>query len=217
MLKMRRLLLILTFLSGALVANAQDLRSCFVDMPDSLSPLLTKINREDCLDFMDSKMRAVVTNRMEKPSEMTALEENYIALDLTSESTLQMKLLPGKGKEKVICVVSTMKTGAQDSRISFFTTSWQPLDATKYYNLEFSVSDFMKPLEQDASYQLRDAYSEADILFLKMDLDPKESRMILTCTTKDYLSKETAELLEDRFLGPVTLDWIQGKGFRRIQ
>lgn len=213
---MRRLLLVLTFLSGALMADAQDLRSCFVNMPDSLSPLLTKINREDCLDFMDSKMRAVVTNRMEKNTEMTALEENYIALDMTSESTMQLKLLPGKGKEHIICVVNTMKTGAQDSRVSFFTTSWQPLDAKKYYNLEFSVSDFMKPLEPDAPYQIRDAYSEADILFLKMDLDPKEDRLRLTCTTRDYLSKETADLLADRFLGPVTLDWVQGKGFKRL-
>ena len=43
---------------------AQSLRECFVAMPDSLSPLLTKINREDFLDFMDSGMKAEVTNRM---------------------------------------------------------------------------------------------------------------------------------------------------------
>jgi hypothetical protein len=41
----------------ALFAQAQDARTVFINMPDSLMPLLTKVNREDCIDFLDSKMR----------------------------------------------------------------------------------------------------------------------------------------------------------------
>ena len=46
----------------ALFAQAQDARTVFINMPDSLMPLLTKVNREDCIDFLDSKMRAQVKN-----------------------------------------------------------------------------------------------------------------------------------------------------------
>ena len=33
-------------------------KTLFVNMPDSLSPLLTKVNREDCIDFLESKMKS---------------------------------------------------------------------------------------------------------------------------------------------------------------
>ena len=43
--------------------QAQEAKTLFVNMPDSLSPLLTKVNREDCIDFLESKMKAQVENR----------------------------------------------------------------------------------------------------------------------------------------------------------
>ena len=41
---------------GAL--SAQLAKTCFTKMPDSLSPLLTAVNRADCIDFLESKMKA---------------------------------------------------------------------------------------------------------------------------------------------------------------
>ena len=52
------------FVSTAL--QAQEAKTLFVNMPDSLSPLLTKVNREDCIDFLESKMKAQVENRFGK-------------------------------------------------------------------------------------------------------------------------------------------------------
>ena len=46
--------------------QAQEAKTLFVNMPDSLSPLLTKVNRADCVDFLESKMKAQVENRFGK-------------------------------------------------------------------------------------------------------------------------------------------------------
>ena len=51
--------------------QAQEAKTLFVNIPDSLTPLLTKVNREDCIDFLESKMKAQVENRFGKKSEMT--------------------------------------------------------------------------------------------------------------------------------------------------
>ncbi len=56
-------------------------------MPDSLSPLLTKVNREDCIDFLESKMKAQVENRFGKKSEMTDLSKDYIRMQMSAQST----------------------------------------------------------------------------------------------------------------------------------
>ena len=73
--------------------QAQEAKTCFINMPDSLSPLLTSVNRADCIDFLESKMKAEVTNRFEGKSEMTALSSDYISMQVTSQSSWQMKLL----------------------------------------------------------------------------------------------------------------------------
>ena len=44
-------------------AAQKEARTVFVQMPDSILPLLTEVNRADCIDFLDSHMRAQVTNR----------------------------------------------------------------------------------------------------------------------------------------------------------
>ena len=53
---------------------AQTMRQLFVSLPDSvLMPQLTKVNREDCIDFLDSKMKAEVTNRFDGKSTLDTL------------------------------------------------------------------------------------------------------------------------------------------------
>ena len=52
------------FVSTAL--QAQEAKTLFVNMPDSLSPLLTKVNREDCIDFLESKMKAQVRSEEQR-------------------------------------------------------------------------------------------------------------------------------------------------------
>ena len=42
--------------------QAQEAKTLFVNIPDSLTPLLTKVNLEDCIDFLESKMKAQVEN-----------------------------------------------------------------------------------------------------------------------------------------------------------
>jgi len=49
--------------------QAQEAKTFFKNMPDSLSPLLTAVNRADCIDFLESKMKAEVTNRFGGKSE----------------------------------------------------------------------------------------------------------------------------------------------------
>ena len=74
-----------TFVSS----QAQEAKTLFINVPDSLCPLLTKVNREDCIDFLSSKMKAQVENRFGQKSEMTDLSKDYIRMQMTPETTWQ--------------------------------------------------------------------------------------------------------------------------------
>lgn len=48
---MKKTLFVIGMLLCGLSLYAQDMKTLFIAMPDSVAPLLTKVNREDCVDF----------------------------------------------------------------------------------------------------------------------------------------------------------------------
>ena len=113
------LLLVLGWFAVTPLCAQQEAKTVFVNMPDSLSPLLTAVNRADCIDFLESKMKAKVENRFGRESEMTELGKDYIRLRTTSQSTWQMKLLATSDTTQVICTVSTACAPVCDSSVRF--------------------------------------------------------------------------------------------------
>ena len=74
------------------IVSAQSMRTLFVEMPDSIMPLLTKNNREDCVDFIDAGMQARVTNRLDSKSELLKFTPDYLLLKTSSSGSMQMKM-----------------------------------------------------------------------------------------------------------------------------
>ncbi len=130
--------------------QAQEAKTLFVNMPDSLSPLLTKVNRADCVDFLESKMKAQVENRFGKKSEMTELGKDYIRMQMSPQTTWQMKVLALNDTTNVICTVSTACAPACDSSIRFYSTDWKPLTDSQFISLP-AMSDFLNTPDS-ASY-----------------------------------------------------------------
>lgn len=208
---MKRMIpLILLFLCSVSLA-AQSMRTVFVSMPDSLAPLLTKVNKEDCIDFLDSQMKAEVKNRMGKTVEMKQLTDDYVLMQTSSVSTLEMKLLPVNDSTRVVCMVKTVCGPVCDSAVRFYDTSWKS---------ELDAASFLKLPEADAFYLPKDSLSETDLLVLKKadmhlmkaSLSADEATLSFEYTTPAYLNKEDCEKLQP-FLRkePVVLRWKDGR------
>ena len=146
------------FVSTAL--QAQEAKTLFVNMPDSLSPLLTKVNREDCIDFLESKMKAQVENRFGKKSEMTDLGKDYIRMQMSVQSTWQMKVLALNDSTNVICTVSTACAPACDSSIRFYTDDWKPLTTSLFITLPV-MGDFLNTPDSAGVYEFDEARRSA--------------------------------------------------------
>jgi len=136
---MRRLLLFF-FLCGVLTTSAQTLiRDVFKQMPDSIVPYLTANNRLDFIDFIDSNMKAEVTNSLGGKSELVKLTDSYLNLVLNASASLQMRLLdvtePVDSASQIICFVRTFGTDIQESIVDFYSLKWKPLPLSGYLKL----------------------------------------------------------------------------------
>jgi hypothetical protein len=207
---MRKLFLILLSFC-ALSATAQNMKSVFIAMPDSIAPLLTQVNKEDCVDFLDSNMKAEVTTRFGGTAEMKVLTEDYVFLQTTPSSTLEMKLLPVNDSTKVVCMVKTVCASACDSEIHFYTSDWKG---------KMAVGDFLQKPEQEAFYLPNDSVTEesvlirkkADMHLMKASLSKEDASLTFIYITPDYLNKEDKKQML-RYLNPnpVVFQWKDGK------
>lgn len=190
---------------------AQNMKSVFVAMPDSVTPLLTKVNREDCIDFLDSNMKAVVKNRFGNVAEMKVLTDDYVLMQTSEVGTLEMKLLPLADSTKVICMVKTVNVPVADSSVRFYTSDWsQQLDVKEF--LQFpSMDAFFLPNDslKDEAILTR---KKADMHLMKAQLSKEDTSLTFTYTTPDYLNEEDREKLSPHLRKePIVLRWSEGK------
>lgn len=187
---MRRLILSLCIcVLAGWSAGAQDMAAVFTVMPDPMVPQLENAWRKDLIDLFRSGKEARLKNRMNGMSMLKQLTADYLLLQVTDNSTIELKLLPLINNTFVICQVTTVEGPVPDSRVSFFTTEWEPLVAADLFT-PVTVDCFIREGvdRQDAAFQ--DAVSRLDMELMKYSLSPDSPTLTATYTTPLYLSEE---------------------------
>ena len=192
-------------------AFAQDMKSVFISMPDSIAPLLTKVNKEDCVDFLAYDMKAEVKNRFGGVTELKVLTDDYLFLQTTANSSMEMKLLPVNDSTKVVCMIKTVCSSAYDSEVHFYSSDWkQKLMTTDYLSKPEGDMFFLPVDSSDEEYAL--IRKEANVHLMKASLSKEDVSLTFIYTTPDYLNKENKEKLESYLRKePVVLKWQEGK------
>ncbi|MBO5250606.1 MAG: DUF3256 family protein [Bacteroidaceae bacterium] len=208
---MRKILLIFASFFCTLSVVAQDMKTVFLSMPDSITPLLTKVNKEDCIDFLASDMKAEVKNRFGNVSEMKKLTDDYVLIQMTSQSTLEMKLLPLNDSVKVVCMVKTVCASACNSEVHFFSSDWkQELSQKALLQIPKAEEFFLTPDSIVPEYM--EARKKADMDLMKASLSADNASLSIWYTTPDYLNQEDREkLLPYLRKEPMILQWESGR------
>lgn len=210
--------MIITFLLACACSvgiSAQQAKNYFINMPDSLMPLLTTVNRADCIDFLGSKMKAEVSNRFGSKSEMTDLSSDYIRMKMSDRSSWQMKLLATGDTTKVICTISTACAPVCDSAIRFYTTKWQELPVSDFLDLP-SIKNFIS-VPDTADYSVQDAVRQVDLLLMDATLSAADNSLTFTLTTPGYMESDVADKLKPYLHNPLIYNWEKNKFVPRKQ
>lgn len=141
---MKKTFILFSLLLLALSVGAQPkIADLLREMPDSLLPLLSKNNRLDMIDFCEAKMKAEVTNLLEGNSEMTALTDDSLSIQLSGTQRVDIYLVEAREEydscRQVVCMVSTYQlpsTKEEEVLTSYYSVRWnlllQPAVASRH-------------------------------------------------------------------------------------
>ena len=194
----------------AMAGRAADLRTLFVSMPDSILPTLTKSDRMDFLDYMDSGMKARVRNKLGGESVMTQFEENMLSIQTSQAGRFDLVLLKKGKNETLICIIRTVNAKYDDSRLSFFTEDWKPVPTGQLIELP-KLDDYLtkEALKSDSL----DVFKKKSMLRLQ-SIVPVDGALEFRYTSLDDLG-EDADKYRDWFKPtPLRYTW-NGKTFKR--
>lgn len=208
---MKRIFLLLLVSCSIWQAQAQKMRDVFAHMPDTVLSLLTEYNRLDCIDFIENNQEAKVRNRMDGFSVLQKLTKDYLRLQLTASTQIEMKLLSGKDSLEYIALLKTYSAPAKSSVISFYTLDWQKLPAASF----MKAPDFDSFWKQPA---LADQAETDSIAYLKkmMDLRPvvaslSESDESLTFILQPVDLEDKDSISISKRIEPVVYLWNRQK------
>lgn len=196
------------FLSFALTATvfAQDINKVFKDMPRDIIYGLNPELNEMLLDSPKDTTKFVATVVYES-IKRKAFNSEFIALQTSKAGMTEIKLLPLINESKIICVVQTVSGVVTDSRISFYTDKWEPVDGSDLLPKR-DVNWFLKEDVDKSSEKYAHAISSLIMNPMKYTLSPDEAILTVEFDPKGFLSNEDYKNLEP-FLKqePKVLKW----------
>lgn len=210
---MKRIIVALMMSVVLVSAKSADIKNLFVEMPDSIMPLLVKNNRLDMLDYMDIGMSAKVKNKLGGESEMTLLKDDMISISMTDVTEYDIKLFYGKDSLVTIAVIETVCGGYCDSDVTFYNDKWQPLDKQKLILMPL-FNDFLdkKLMKQSKN---KTAIDEMYYRMMMIDSAPKSDVITFTLTTTDTILDEE---IRDSIFKTTSINYRwNGKKFVRLK
>ena len=198
---MKKILIIICFLTCWLGVSAQSLREVWIEMPDSILPYLSKSQRTELADYVEMKAEPAVMSTFGDSVRIERMTNNYLLLKANEATRLEIKLLDNN----TLALVQTWMAPAAESKLSLFNLQWQPKEAVVAYK-----ANIIKP----------DSMSDEDFSDLKTLMSPRLKEYRLSADNNSLsvswnyplLSKKDVKRVTE-LLKPQVLNWT-GKDFR---
>ncbi|MBF1580003.1 DUF3256 family protein [Prevotella sp.] len=198
---MKKILIIICFLTCWLGVSAQNLREVWIEMPDSILPYLSKSQRTELADYVEMKAEPAVLSTFGDSVRIERMTNNYLLLKANEATRLEIKLLDNN----TLALVQTWMAPAAESKLSLFNLQWQPKEAVVAYK-----ANIVKP----------DSMSDEDFSDLKTLMSPRLKEYRLSADNNSLSVSWNYPLLSKKDVKRVTellktqvLNWT-GKDFR---
>lgn len=167
----------------------------YVNMPDSLNPLLSKQNRMELLAYYKVHQGDSILNRFKKKVQLLNFDtlNCHISVKNSRTSLFELKVFRAGSKQAVVAVINTVGGSVSASRIAFYDTTWHALP------IQFEMPKSILWLNPTA---LSASETDADFVktwlehsFVSLSFDLKNELLVAKDNSLNFVGDEDGKLL----------------------
>lgn len=186
---MKQTLLVLICCFFPFFAQSAEIEKIFTSMPDSMIPQLEEPWRKDLIALHKSGKEARLQNLMNGYSKLEEMTDDFIAIQVTERSRIEIKLLPLINNTHIVCLIRTAYGPVPDSQLSFYTTDWEPIANNGMFTPTSPEWFYKEKIDKnDPTFQFIQA--RLDMCLFKYSLSGDSNTLTVEYTTPLYLNKE---------------------------
>ena len=202
-----------TFVAGHAYVNAGEASDAaltaskvFAEAPLEVLDMLRPSTRLDMLDYYnqaDSILTA--TNALGGESRLVQVAPDYLKVEVTPVSTLEIKILRSGRKETVMTLYTVGEEGAaRDTEVRFFDSDMKPLDRRKLLKAP-KLADFFALKGSGVSEE--ELAGKIPFMAVEYKSGPGEAPLKATLTALGVISREDMEILSPLLSPPLEAPW----------
>lgn len=201
-------LLFLLLLLTASASFSQSAELYFIKMPADLLPTLPLNSRKDLVDFYKNERTSVMPAAFGGEMTLKVLKDDYIFLQTSQATDMQIKLLPMNDTLNLIAVVHSASSPIKNSILSFYSTDWKPI--TGIWKNELTCLDFFNV--SGAGEELSNRFKKHCVrYFIQLSFETGSNDLIVSSPIKEDsqgdFPQEFLPYLKDMF----RIDWKNGR------
>lgn len=191
----------------AAVAADSTAAEFFVDAPTAVIPTIDRTTRLDMIDYFNAGSDKPSRSAFGGDCRILQLTPESISFTTSDTADYTLSLLPSKNRgEKIIMLVRTLRTPAEDSSAKFYTTSWEEIRGV------FEVPMLNDWLNETGKRQRRDVENAVPFVLAKMVYIPDEKLLTITNNLGEYIPEESLDLAKESLHQQLRFRW-NGKKF----
>lgn len=193
--------------TGDSIFNA---RNVFKNLNTSDLEILPRSTRLDMLDYWDVDSVYKASNVMEGLSWLVKVTDNYLKVQITPVSSLEIKILPGK-KENFVMTVYTVgdDVQAEDSSLKFYNEQLSELDSSHFITMP-QLKDFFE-IPKGSITKMKEIEDMIPFPTIAFNADPENNNLKARLTVEQYVNQDDWNIAK-LFVKPyITLEWSKDK------
>lgn len=192
------------------IMNVQD---AFIAIPQSRLSILPESVRRDMVDYLSVDSMPTLRNVYMGECRVTKSAPDFLEVQLTKVTTLQVKQLDRKKGQPIFMTIYTIAGDgmAADSTVEFYDSSMQPLDASKIMKTPDPKKFWDIP--KDSPLSLKDLMEMVPFYTIEYSTAPGSNEVKGRFTMTDVMTQEKAKEITP-FLRPAPIWQWDGKGMR---
>lgn len=179
------LCLFLYILSGFII-QSRTIKDFFISEPNDIFIILDKNTRLDLLDYYDGGRIVSTQNALGEDTQLIDVSNNYLSIQLSESSTVEMQLIFPSKNDTVIVVNQIIYTPVPDSKLMFFNKNWERLN-NKNFIKEPTIESFID-IPSSSDKKEKDILNMIEFPLISYSINPQKNTIVVSNGLKEYLT-----------------------------